>query len=152
MKYWQKRRNYRARKNADGIETFTITVNGQAIEVSREVYQAYSQADRKERYQAERDYGLLLSLDWLPADELRRVYFNTLNGESAEDVAITALLLRMICPAIELLDEDERMLITQLFFENIPLREIARQKDVYPQAIAYRRDRIMEKLKKYIGF
>ena len=54
MKYWQKARNYRKYERENGMFVYIVTVD-EDVEVSAEVYQAYSQADRRERYQAERD-------------------------------------------------------------------------------------------------
>jgi len=46
-----------------------ITVDGVDVEVSEEVFLAYSQADRRERYIAEEvEPGLVLSLDKLLED------------------------------------------------------------------------------------
>ena len=54
MKKWQENRNYRHIYDSDGNVTENIiTVDGQDIAVSEEVFQAYAQMDRKERYQIE---------------------------------------------------------------------------------------------------
>lgn len=54
MKKWQEERNYRRIRNEQGqIVASIITVDGPDVAVSDEVYLAYSQADRRERYMTE---------------------------------------------------------------------------------------------------
>ena len=56
MKKWQKQRNYRQIKDKDGnVIKNIIKINGQSVEVSEEVFLAYSQSDRKVRYKKEKD-------------------------------------------------------------------------------------------------
>jgi len=53
---WQKARNYRKYKQGDTV-AHVITVDRTQVVVGEEVYGAYAQADRRERYCAERDAG-----------------------------------------------------------------------------------------------
>ena len=53
MKNWQDDRNYRKIRQPDGTMKNLIFVDGQAVEVTDEVFAAYSQMDRQERYQEE---------------------------------------------------------------------------------------------------
>ena len=54
MKNWKEERNYRRIKNKDGeIIANIITVDGVDVEVTDEVFLAYSQMNRQERYQEE---------------------------------------------------------------------------------------------------
>lgn len=51
MKKWQESRNYRRIKNENGeVIANIITVEGQDVEVSEDVFNAYAKADRRERY------------------------------------------------------------------------------------------------------
>ncbi len=62
MKSWQKGRNYRRVKDESGhVVRYIITIDGADIEVTEDVFLAYSQAERRERYLEERDQerGLL---------------------------------------------------------------------------------------------
>ena len=54
MKKWQETRNYRRIKDQNGIIINIITVDGVDVEVNDEVFLAYSQADRRERYITEK--------------------------------------------------------------------------------------------------
>lgn len=65
MKKWQEERNYRRIYNEAGeVIANIITVDGVDVEVAEDVYLAYSQADRRERYVREEQFsGKLLSLE-----------------------------------------------------------------------------------------
>ena len=54
MKNWKDERNYRRIKNSNGeIIANIITIDGVDVEVTDEVFLAYSQMNRQERYQEE---------------------------------------------------------------------------------------------------
>ena len=66
MKKWQKQRNYRQIKDKDGnVIKNIIKINGQSVEVSEEVFLAYSQCDRKVRYKEEDKKDKPLSIEAL---------------------------------------------------------------------------------------
>ena len=70
MKKWQEERNYR-RVRSEGGEVIAniITVDGVDVEVAEDVYLAYSQADRRERYVREEQFsGKILSLEQMAED------------------------------------------------------------------------------------
>ena len=52
--------------------------------------------------------------------------------------------------ALSELDEDEKSLIQALFFDGVSVREYARQLGVYHRTIIYRRDKLLEKLRRKI--
>lgn len=151
MKYWQKDRNYRKYQNEDGTSHYVITVDGVDVEVSFEVYQAYAQADRKERYGYECEEGLVISLDRMAEDGVPLVYLTGQHVESAEDAAIRDLMIKQMMDVMLLLSEEERKLIDQLFFQSISARELARTSGVYHRTIIYRRDKILEKLRRLMS-
>ena len=69
---WQEERNYRRVRNEAGeVIANIITVDGMDVEVPEDVYLAYSQADRRERYiTEEQSSGKLLSLEQMENDAL----------------------------------------------------------------------------------
>ena len=87
---WQESRNYRRFKNEKGeVVRRVITVDEQDIEVSEEVFLAYSQAERRERYIAEEVVqGLVLSLDKLIEDGVPLQKLGVEPVESAEDSVV----------------------------------------------------------------
>lgn len=76
MKKWQEERNYRRIYNEAGeVIANIITVDGVDVEVAEDVYLAYSQADRRERYVREEQFsGKILSLEQMAEDDLLSDY------------------------------------------------------------------------------
>ena len=159
MKKWQERRNYRQVKNDAGeIISYIITVDGVDVEVPEGVYRAYSQADRRERYvREEMEAGKLLSLDKLLEDDVPLESLGVNLVPSAEDTTLeqeesseTAMQLKKLTEALSGLNTAERQLLQALYFEGIPAREYARQLGVYHRTVLYRRDKLLEKLRRMI--
>ena len=159
MKKWQERRNYRQVKNDAGeIISYIITVDGVDVEVPEGVYRAYSQADRRERYvREEMEAGKLLSLDKLLEDDVPLEPLGVDLVPSAEATTLeqeesseTARQLKKLAEALSGLNTAERQLLQALYFEGIPAREYARQLGVYHRTVLYRRDKLLEKLRRMI--
>ena len=157
MKNWKSDRNYRKYENADGSFTYVITIDGEAIEVGEEVYIAYSQEDRKERYRAECDTGRLLSFDgMIEADELLS-YLMDCHVESAEETLINAEkqaerdhYIRKAKAAFLALTPNERILIQALVIDGIKESDYAAEIGLTQQAVNKRKKKILEKLKKVV--
>ena len=145
MKNWQESRNYRRIKDENGaVIANIITINGVDVEVSEEVFLAYSQSDRRERYITEElEPGKILSLDKLLEDEVPLSKFGIEQEPSAESILLGQ-------EDDQELHEDEKSLIQALFFDGVSVREYARQLGVYHRTIIYRRDKLLEKLRRKI--
>lgn len=159
MKKWRESRNYRQVKNdASEIISYIITVDGIDVEVPEDVYRACSQADRRERYvREEMEAGKLLSLDKLLEDDVPLEPLGVDLVPSAEDTTLeqeesseTAMQLKKLTEALSGLNTAERQLLQALYFEGIPAREYARQLGVYHRTVLYRRDKLLEKLRRMI--
>ena len=159
MKKWQEERNYRRVRNEAGeVIANIITVDGMDVEVPEDVYLAYAQADRRERYvREEMEAGKLLSLDKLLEDEVPLEPFGVELALSAEDTTLereegseTAKQLKKLTEALSGLNTAERQLLQTLYFEGIPAREYARQLGVYHRTVLYRRDKLLEKLRRML--
>lgn len=156
---WQESRNYRRFKDENGeVVRRVITVDGQDVEVSEEVFLAYSQAERRERYIEEYERGKVISLDrsLVNGVSLRRLGIEPV--ESAEDTTIAlesesefAKLLMALPEALSELSCADKELIEALYFKGISAREYARQQNVYHRAIIYRRDKILLKLQQLLS-
>lgn len=90
MKKWQEERNYRRIYNEAGeVIANIITVDGVDVEVAEDVYLAYSQADRRERYVREEQFsGKILSLEQMAEDDLLSDYVGAEAAPSAEEEAL----------------------------------------------------------------
>jgi len=146
MQNWQEQRNYRKYKNADGSYTYVITADGEDVEVSEEVYKAYSQEDRRERYCTERDAGRLLSLDGMYNADGLLSYLMDDHAESAEDAAIRGLLIEQAMTAFSLLSEDDQRLIRAVVMEGVTEQDYANSIGVSQVAVHKRKKRILKKI------
>lgn len=156
MKNWQEDRNYKRIKNQYGTVTNIITVDGQDVEVTEEVFLAYSQMDRYERYQEERKKNRVLSLDQMAEDDVRLEYVCSTATMSPEDIVIakesaTERKSRIadFPKAMALLSDEERQLIQSLYFKNTSLREYAKVLGAPVMTLHYRLQKTLKKLKSF---
>ena len=158
MKKWQETRNYKRIKDQNGIIINIITVDGVDVEVNDEVFLAYSQADRRERYITEEaEAGKLLSLEQLLE---RGVPFEMLGIELEESAEVSVLeqadrdlaveQTKRLMTALSGLERDEQELIQALFFDGVLVRAYSRQLGVRLNAVQYRRDKLLKKLREKI--
>ncbi|MDR1669122.1 MAG: RNA polymerase subunit sigma-70 [Oscillospiraceae bacterium] len=150
MQNWQRVRNYRKIGNSDGSITYIIIVNGKDVEVSEEVFTAYSQADRRERYQTEREAGRLLSLDQMDEDDVLLTYLSSEHAESAEDAAIRRLFTEESITALDSLEADERRLIQAVVMDGLSERDYAASIGLSQKGVNKRKQKILEKLRKMV--
>ena len=158
MEKWQESRNYRRIKGENGeIIANIITVDGVDVEVTEEVYLAYSQMDRRDRYLTEdAPAGKILSLDQMKDDSVQLDYVGADAIPSAEDsflenedAAETEKLAGMLLGALISLKDEDRQLITALFYDHVSTRAYARRIGVTQHAVIKRRDRILRDMKKF---
>lgn len=155
MKKWQKNRNYKRIKDKDGnVVANIITVFGQDVEVSDEIFDTYSQMDRRARYigediPAESEISLERTIE-------DGIHIKTLeNAElSAEEICIEHENAKMreeqakhLPVVLAKLSDDEKRLIDALYFRGLGVREYAREISVPPMKIVRDRNRILDKLK-----
>lgn len=150
MQNWQKDRNYRKYVNTDGSFIYVITVDGEDVKVNEEVYKAYSQTERRERYCAECEEGLLLSLDQMDEDGMQLSYLIKRHAESAEDMAVQSLLIQQINEVLPLLDAEDQELIWRLYYDGISIRKYAKEKGLSDFAIRHREHKVLAKIKKLL--
>lgn len=159
MQKWQESRNYRRIKDESGnIIANIITVDGTDIEVTEEVFLAYSQAERHERYITEElEPGKILSLDKLMEDGVPLKSLNVEPELSAEDVLLRQTasielkqLKRKLSAALASLGEDDRKLIQALYFNGVSTRKYACEVRVTQRAVIKRRNRILRDLKSFL--
>lgn len=159
MQKWQESRNYRRVKDENGnVVANIITVDGVDVEVTEEVFLAYSQMDRRERYLDEQqEEHPQVSLELLTAHDVPIDLYATQHEISAEESAIqreecaeATVHKERLALALSSLSAEERELIQALFFDGESVREYAKRLGVYHRTIIYRRDKLLEKLYKKI--
>lgn len=157
MNNWQKNRNYRRLKDENGKTIARIiTVDGMNVEVTEEVFLAYAQADRRERYLLEdAKKGRELSLDQLIQDGMPLGIEAVPSSEDGyiirEDAEVRLEQKRRLREILPALHEDEQDLIRALYVQRLSVREYAKQLGVYHRTVIYRRDKLLEKLRRKIS-
>ena len=158
MKNWQKNRNYKRIKDENGnVIANIITIDGIDVEVTEEVFLAYSQMDRRERYLLEENgVNKELSLEQMSQDRVQLSYVGAEMAPSAEELLLESDEARTwkkrqerLSAALESLDDVDRKLITALFLDGISAREYARKLGISDMAVRKRRDRILKQLRKF---
>ena len=157
MYNWRINRNYRKNKNSYIIKNI-IKIDGVKINVSDEVYLAYSKADRREHYIFS-EVEQPLSLNQLIEDGFSIEKLCSLQmPESLEDMCISKELdkenediLKKALNIISNLPPEEKNLIKKLYFDNLSTRAIAKQLGVTHRTVSYCRDKIPEKIRKMLN-
>lgn len=144
-------------------EKYYIGLNGQAFEVSRELYEAYYKGQRKEKYfthdlkqertkvdketgerivipSREDSYERLLEAEKQFAEET----------EGVEDAAIRAVMLERLKEALHILTYEEKEIIYALFYQEISEVELAKRLGIARTTLQSRKYKILEKLKKLL--
>lgn len=157
MYNWKIKRNYR-RNKTNYIITNIITINGTKIDVSDELFSIYSKSERRERYIFEEKVQPL-SINQLIEDGLSIEELCTLQmPESLEDMYISKEIdnertdiLKKALNIISKLPPEEKELIEKLYFDNLSTRDIAKQLGVSHRTVAYRRDKILQKIRNILN-
>ena len=90
MEKWQENRNYRKIRDENGtVVANIITVDGRDVAVTEDVFAAYAQMDRRERYLSEDlPTGKVLSMEQLAEDGVLPDYVGAETAPSAEDCVL----------------------------------------------------------------
>ena len=129
---------------------FYLYVNGQKVKVSEEIYKVYWREREHEKYleQVDRKNHLLFfsSLDH------DGHYVDNIVDESVDVAKIveTQMMIESLRYAISKLNDEERDIIERLYFNDETLRSVAKLKSITHPALMKRRNKILEKLKKFI--
>ena len=160
MKNWKEERNYRTVKNDKGeVIAHIITIDGKDIPVSEEVFRVYSQMDRRERYQEERQGNHpQVSLDMLRENYVPLDLYIKNHALSAEEMLLQKEdkeeaeqnKIRLLS-AMQSLTGDERALLHALYAEGLSAREYAKRLGVYHRTVLYHRDKVLKKLRQKIS-
>ncbi len=144
-------------------EKYYIGLNGQAFEVSRELYEAYYKGQRKEKYfihdlkqertkvdketgeriaipSREDSYERLLEAEKQFAEDV----------ENVEDAVIRAVMLEKLNEALHTLTDEETVIIRALFYQEISEVELAKELGIARTTLQSRKYKILEILKKLL--
>ena len=129
---------------------YYLYVNGQKVRVSEQIYKVYWREKEHEKYleQVDRKNHLLLfsSLDHDGHFEENIVD----EGIDVEKIVETQMMIEAVRNAISRLNAEERDIIERLYFNDETVRSVAKLKSITHPALIKRRNKILEKLKKFI--
>ena len=129
---------------------FYLYVNGQKVKVSEEIYKVYWREREHEKYLEQVDRkNHLLFFSSLDQDGH---YVDNIVDESVDVAKIveTQMMIESLRYAISKLNDEERDIIERLYFNDETLRSVAKLKSITHPALMKRRNKILEKLKKFI--
>lgn len=131
---------------------YFLPLHGMLMEVTEEEYKSYYKDKRRQKYIDERShengdvsYDALDSSDMLGESVLVDIETNV------EEQVTNKIIFEQLHNAFLLLSEEEKEVITAIFKNNLTERELAKKKGVYHNAIHKQKNRILEKLKKFLN-
>ncbi|HHD5103070.1 TPA: sigma factor-like helix-turn-helix DNA-binding protein [Streptococcus pyogenes] len=126
---------------------YYLYVRGQKVKVSEDIYKVYWREKEHEKYLEQVDKkNHLLFFSSLDHDGN---FVDNLADESVdvEKVIETQILIETVRKAMSRLNDEERDIIERLYFNDETLSSVARSKKVSYQAIQWRKNNILKKLK-----
>ncbi|KXB72268.1 sigma-70 family RNA polymerase sigma factor [Peptoniphilus sp. DNF00840] len=129
---------------------YYLYVNGQRVKVREQIYKVYWREKEHEKYLEQVDKKKHL------------LFFSSLNHDGnfednledktvdVEKVIATQMMIEALRNAISKLNKDEREIIERLYFNDETLCAVAKIQNISHPALIKRRDKILEKLKKFI--
>ena len=148
--YSQKTQKENLKKEEHTMEKkeYYLYVKGKAVKVNEEIYRAYWRITEHEKYLQRKDW----KYNVLPFSvfDYDGHFIDNIVDESIdiEKIVEVKMQIEKLNKALATLTEEERDIITAIFFKEESLRSIGERKNRSYQAIGKRRDKILEKLKK----
>ncbi|MEQ8155727.1 MAG: hypothetical protein ABRQ25_12715 [Clostridiaceae bacterium] len=157
-------------RSVEKHEKYYLTgVDGKEYEVSEEIFREYKHLVWNEEAQYKREHSVIKEKDSNKSYLDRKEYMKVSSVESivagggdhhigstpdfAEEL-VNAIeekeLLQILGQALEILDELEKEMIERLIFKGISEREYERRYGVARKTVAYRKDKILKKLRNFI--
>ena len=129
---------------------YYLYVRGQKVRVSEDIYKVYWREREREKYleQVDRKNHLLL-FSQLDHDGhfVESLADKTID---VEKIIETQMMIEALRSAISKLNSEERDIIERLYFNDETIRSVAKVKSITHPALIKRRNKILEKLKKFI--
>ena len=118
--------------------------DGTLVEVTRAVYLEWHRSKRREKYQYEcrQKHNVCYYADMDAISDLC-----VQDTDCLEDTAIGNICIEKLYEALRKLSEPDAFFIYLMYFEELPIKEIARICKCDRRTIHYRRDRILKKLR-----
>ena len=130
--------------------TYNLIVKKKRIPVTEEVYKAYYKLKERENYLDKLAEEKHISLEACKDSGLQIEYFLASLEESVEDSVIMKEMVAKMLRCLTLMDENERILISELFFKGKSERQLSAETGIPQKTINDRKRKILLKLKKIL--
>ena len=133
------------------LNEYYIKIKGIKIPVSEEIYKAYKRPVWREkkrriiRTEREISYDFMTEIGREPEDKTQERI-----DKIVVDKLFSEIISKKLYRALDELDEDEKLLIDEIYFKNKSERKISDIFAIPRKTIAYRKAKILEKLKEII--
>mgnify|MGYP002515886862 FL=1 len=126
-----------------------IPVQGCLMETDRTHYNDFYREKERQKYLRflDRKHGLL-SIDAFDSDDDNGTDFLQTDVEDVSETVAHSQLLDKLRKAVDTLPEDEKALITQHFYDEVPQTELARKYGINQSNISRKIGKILSKIKK----
>ncbi len=141
------------------IDSFTegrayfINLGHSVMETDEENYRAFYKERRREKYIIEEAIKngevSLDALDSTNFDENAEDAFAIDDSEPLDEIIMRKIMIEKLPEAISILNDEEKEIIRQLYFNHISERDLGKILGVPRTTISYRKDRTLKKLKKF---
>lgn len=129
---------------------YYLYVNGKKVKVIEQIYKVYWRDREHERYLEQVDKkNHLLFFSSLNHDGhfVDNIFDESVN---VEKIVETQMMIEAVKNALSKLNDEERDIIERLYFDDETVRSVAKLKSITHPALIKRRNKILEKLKKFI--
>ena len=135
------------KKNSEG-KVYLINLGHSIMETDEASFRAFYKERRREKYLREEAQlaGGVFSLNAIDSDELDGVGVVLDTSEPLDEKIMRKMMIEKLPEAISILNDEEKTLIYQLYFENMSERQISSLTAVPQKTINNRRKRILKKL------
>lgn len=132
---------------------YYIKVQGELIEVPKEIHLTYYRMDRRARFLNEKDefHGTVLYSDLDNEEITGEEMVPDFDSEAVEEIAIRRVLNERVHDFLSKLTQSEQALIHALYFEGLSERRYAKMKNTPHMTVHDRKTRILEKLRKTLN-
>ncbi|MDR3586955.1 MAG: sigma-70 family RNA polymerase sigma factor [Desulfosporosinus sp.] len=130
------------------MDYFIKLQDGKKVAVSEGVYRAYKRPQWREEYHAEKEKERHIPYDKLIESDYQLKEHRFTLSASAEELARDVIAFEKLHYALKELTADERELVEELYFKQNSEREYEKSTGVPRKTVAYRREKILAKLRK----
>lgn len=131
---------------------YVITLdNGTEVSVEKEIYDAYKCPQWREEYYEKKQKERELSFEGLEDADYPIEGHMREQEKPVESIVEDKMLLELLTSALEEITDEEYNLINNIFLKELGEREYSRLSGIPRKTLAYRKEKILKKLKEFFA-